>query len=727
MSELTQFLSRAPLEPALLAGVVVLAAMVVPHWLRPRRRPGYRERPLRALASELDPSVVCVVDAKGELLFLSDNAERLLGEPTFPVASARSAQELLRPDDPAALRAALKGWERAALPLRVEVRSRTAAGGRWLEVWGRRLEESDPPQMLLELRDVTGRKAEDERFRAVSGAVESTPDPVLITDANGVIVHVNAAYERMSGYSRSEVVGQKPSVLKSGKHRPEFYQRLWTTILSGRPFRAEFTNRRRDGELYVTEQVIAPIRGTDGTITHFVSTGRDVSERKRIESELEERAYYDVLTGLPSQRLFRERSKQALALARRHGNTAALLYADLDGFGAVNTTHGRGVGDQVLKNVAERLRQSTRESDALARVAADEFVVLLSEVSDEDAIGRVARRIRESLGKPFQIGDVAVRVTVSIGIAVYPQDAGNYQELLTLADMALDRARVTGNGFEFYRPELSAHTREQLSLEEDLRWAQERDQLVLHYQPIVAVESGQMVGAEALARGQLAGLEALARWPHFERGMMPPAEFIPLAERTGKIVSLDRWAISAAVRQAAEWTERGWRGWVSVNLSARSLQDPDLPGYVGRMLEAHQLAPQRLVLEITEGAAMRDPEATARVLDNLSKVGARVAVDDFGIGHSSLAYLKHFPVDLLKLDQTFVHDIGTDPKDERLIEVMITLAHRIGAQIIAEGVEDERQLLWLRAAGCDMVQGYYLGYPVPPEEVRPEGSPEPRA
>lgn len=718
MSDLLQFFARAPLEPALLAGAGLLAAIVVPRWLRPARRRDYAERPLRALASDLDPSVVCVADAKGELLFLSDNADNLLGEPTFTASTARSAQELLRPDDPAGLRTALRAWERAATPLRVEVRARTAAGGRWLEVWGRRLGEADPARMLLEVRDVTARKAEDEAFRMVSGALEATPDPILITDVNGVIVQVNPAYERLSGYARSELVGQRPSVLKSGRHRPEFYQRLWTTILAGRPFRAEFTNRRRDGELYVTEQVIAPVRGADGTITHFVSTGRDVSERKRIESELEERAYYDSLTGLPSQRLFRERAKQALALARRHGHTAAVLYADLDGFGAVNSTHGRGVGDQLLKNVAERLRQSTRESDALARVAADEFVVLLSEVSDEDAIGRVARRIRDALGKPFQIGDVSVRVTASVGIAVYPQDAGNYQELLTLADMALDRARVLGSGFEFYRPELSVHTREQLSLEEDLRWASERDQFVLHYQPIVAVESGAMVGAEALARGQLAGLEALARWPHFERGMMPPAEFIPLAERTGKIVSLDRWAISAAVRQASQWAGHGWRGWVSVNLSARSLQDPDLPGYVGRVLEAHQLAPQRLVLEITESAAMRDPESTARVLDNLSRVGARVAVDDFGIGHSSLAYLKHFPVDLLKLDQTFIHDIGTDPKDERLIEVMITLAHRIGAQIIAEGVEEERQLLWLRAAGCDMVQGFYLGYPMPPEDVR---------
>ena len=587
----------------------------------------------------------------------------------------------------------------------------------------RALARAESARAAAEERELAARlAAEEEAFRLAGRAMDATTDTLLLADLAAKITYVNAGFERVTGYTRGEVVGRPVSLLKSGKHRPEFYQRLWTTILAGRPFRAEFTNRRKDGDLYYTEEVVAPVRSAEGEITHFMCTGRDVTERKRMEAELAERAYFDALTGLPSQRLFRERSKHALALARRHGHTAALLYADLDGFGAVNATHGRSVGDQVLKNVAERLRQSTRESDALARVTADEFVVLLSEVVDEDAIGRVSRRIRESLGKPFQINDLSIRLGASIGIAVYPQDAGNYQELLTLAELALDRARVTGSGFEFYQPEVSVHAREQLSLEEELRWASDREQFVLHYQPIVAVDSGQVVGAEALARGQLAGLEALARWPHFERGMVPPSEFIPLAERTGKIVSLDRWAISAAVKQASHWSEQGWKGWISVNLSVRSLQDPDLPGYVGRVLEAQQLDPGRLVLEITESAAMRDPEATARVLNNLKAVGARVAVDDFGIGHSSLAYLRHFPVDLLKLDQSFIRDLGQDPKDQRLIEVMITLAHRIGAQIVAEGVEDEEQLLWLRMAGCDMVQGFLMGYPMPPEDVRTEGS-----
>jgi EAL domain-containing protein (putative c-di-GMP-specific phosphodiesterase class I) len=283
----------------------------------------------------------------------------------------------------------------------------------------------------------------------------------------------------------------------------------------------------------------------------------------------------------------------------------------------------------------------------------------------------------------------------------------------------MERAKKDHSGFEFYRQELSVHTRERLSLEEDLRWASERGHFVLHYQPILALATGQVVGAEALARGQLIGVEALARWPHFERGMMPPSEFIPLAEQTGRIISLDRWAISAAARQAALWCESGWAGWVSVNLSARSLHDPELPVYVARVLEAQKLDPARLVLEVTESAAMRDPDATARVLRALKDVGAIVAVDDFGVGHSSLAYLKYFPVDLLKLDQSFVQDIGIDAKDEQLLEVMITLAHRIGAQVVAEGVEEEGQLEWLRASGCDFVQGYLIGQPVPAEDVQP--------
>ena len=343
--------------------------------------------------------------------------------------------------------------------------------------------------------------------------------------------------------------------------------------------------------------------------------------------------------------------------------------------------------------------------------------MLLSEVSEEESTARVVRRLKDSLVRPYRIQEHTLTIEAHIGVALYPQDATTFDELTECAELAMTRAQQTTSPFEFYSRELSELTQQKLSLEDDLGWAWDHDQFVLHYQPILGTASGEVVGAEALTRGSMVGVEALARWPHLERGMMSPAYFIPLAERTGRIIALDRWAIATAVKQAASWVGQGWAGWVSVNLSARSLHDAELPAYIQRTLQAQDLAPERLVVEITESAAMRDPAATAAVLRALKEVGVIIAVDDFGIGHSSLAYLKHFPVDLLKLDASFIKDIGRGTKDEELLEVMIGLAHRIGARVVAEGVEEQAQMDWLTAAGCDFIQGYLVGRPTPPESI----------
>jgi diguanylate cyclase (GGDEF)-like protein len=492
---------------------------------------------------------------------------------------------------------------------------------------------------------------------------------------------------------------------------------MWQTLSGGSPFSAELVNRKRDGSTYYEDVTITPIHDARGVVTHYVSTGRDISARKEMELHLEDRAYFDVLTGVANQRLLKERSRQILALARRHGKTAALVHVDINRLRSLNQSHGREVGDAVLRSIADRLKQGLRESDTLARLPGDEFLVLLSEVAEEESTARVVRRLKESLVRPYRIQDMTLTVEAHVGVALYPQDATTFDELQECAELAMERARVSNGPFEFYRRELSELTQQKLSLEDDLGWAWDHDQFVLHYQPILATASGKVVGAEALARGSMVGLEALARWPHLERGMMSPSYFIPLAERTGRIVALDRWAIATAVKQGNAWLTQGWTGWVSVNLSARSLHDADLPAYIQRTLQAHSLPPQHLVIEVTESAAMRDPAATAQVLRSLKDIGVVIAVDDFGIGHSSLAYLKHFPVDLLKLDSSFIEDIGHGSKDEQLLEIMIGLAHRIGACVVAEGVERQEQLDWLINAGCDYIQGYLVGRPAPPETI----------
>jgi diguanylate cyclase (GGDEF)-like protein len=492
---------------------------------------------------------------------------------------------------------------------------------------------------------------------------------------------------------------------------------MWQTLKAGQPFSAELVNRRRDSSTYHEDITITPVVDMTGSVTHYVSVSRDITDRKAMELHLEDRAYFDVLTGVANQRLLQERSKQILALARRHGKTAALLHIDINRLRSLNQSHGRAAGDSVLRSIAERLKQGLRESDTLARLPGDEFLVLLSEVSEDESTARVVRRLKDSLTRPYRIGDQTLTVEAHVGVALYPQDATTFDELQECAELAMERARVSTGPFEFYRRELSELTQQKLSLEDDLGWAWDHDQFVLHYQPIIATASGQVVGAEALARGSMVGLEALARWPHLERGMMSPAYFIPLAERTGRIIALDRWAIATAVKQAAAWVKHGWTGWVSVNLSARSLHDSELPIYIQRTLKAQDVSPDRLVIEVTESAAMRDPLATAAVLRALKDVGVVIAVDDFGIGHSSLAYLKHFPVDLLKLDSSFIEDIGTESKDEQLLEIMIGLAHRIGAKVVAEGVERQEQLDWLTRSGCDFIQGYLVGRPTPPDVI----------
>ena len=668
--------------------------------------------------------MLLLCDPAGIVKAITPNAGRVLGEACDRAAEfGCSLDELLQPHEPVEVALLLEQFHRShcSAAFSRELLTRASSGGpRWLELQCCNL--LNQPQFagyLLEIRDITTTRVDVRQRDLHAALLRGLPDSVMVTDSNGVIQYVNPAFELLTGYHALDLVGEPASILKSGKQKPEFYQKLWRTIDDGKTFRGQLVNRKRTGELYHEEIVITPVRDAGGEITAFISVGRDITEFKKFEAQAEERALFDPLTGVSNLRLLRERSRQILALARRHGHTAAMLHLDLDGLRPINDRMGRSVGDEVLRRVAERLKQGLRESDTLARLGSDEFLILLSEVAEEDATARVVRRLRDSLCKPFKIQEYSITIGTSIGVALYPQDATTFDELADNASLALQRARNTHSGVEFFKCEVTDLTNERLSLEDDLSWAWERKQFVLHYQPIVELGTGDVIGAEALTRGHMIGIEALARWPHLERGMIEPAQFIPMAERTGRIIALDRWAIATACKQAAIWSQNGWKGWVSVNLSARSLHDCDLVSYLSSCMEQHSVQPGRIVLEVTESSAMRDVEMTARVLHELRECGVLIALDDFGTGHSSLAYLKHFPVDILKLDRSFTQDIGTDTKYEQLIEVIITLAHRMGARIIAEGVEDEEQLAWLRNTGCDYVQGYHIGRPAPPEFIKP--------
>ncbi|CAN5863520.1 hypothetical protein BH23GEM9_BH23GEM9_10100 [soil metagenome] len=562
-------------------------------------------------------------------------------------------------------------------------------------------------------RDEDGNEptAPDLRQPMLAAALEASRDPVFIMDAHGVLLYGNSAYLRLETHGEGEPTGRPVSLLPYWR-APASVEEMWQTLHAGASYRGELSDCRPDSDVRVLEALVSPLDEGPGQPRRYVAVCRDVATRTQHDREREDRVLFDELTGLPLPRLLEERARQVLALARRHGSLVALLHVELE------ATAGQRNGDEVVKAVAECLRQGLRESDALARRGADEFLVVLSEVADEQSVASVARRLHEAIcgALPARDGSDPPTFGARLGVALYPKDAACYDELVVCAATATDRAFRSGTGFEFFEHGLSEATRERLSLEDDLHWAWEEDQFILHYQPILDSD-GQIAGAEALARGDVAGVEALARWPHSKRGMVAPSQFIPLAERTGRILSLDRWALATSARQAALWSQSGWNGWISVNLSARSLRDPELPAFVARTIAANGLGAARLMVEITESTAMRDPALTASVLHGLRAAGVGIAVDDFGVGHSSLAYLKLFPVDVLKVDACFVRELGTGSRDEQLVEFMILLAHRIGAKVVAEGVEEECQMEWLKRAGCDFIQGYLVGRPAAPGSV----------
>jgi diguanylate cyclase (GGDEF)-like protein len=417
-------------------------------------------------------------------------------------------------------------------------------------------------------------------------------------------------------------------------------------------------------------------------------------------------AYHDPLTGLANRRLLHERAEQALTVARRYGRIVGLLYLDLARFKAVNDTLGHTAGDELLKKVSHRLSNGLRESDTLIRLGGDEFAIFLTEVQRKEDAAHVAQRVLESLQLSFWLKGQPVHIGGNLGITLYPEDGTTFEELMKHADIAMYRAKADGTGFKFYQPQLDVYSQDRLLLETELRAALEQHQFVLYYQPVVDLKSERTIG-----------VEALIRWPHPRRGLVPADDFIPLAEESDLILHLDRWTLATATRQAQAWVSRGWDGWMAVNLSARSLGNPQLPEYVDQILKKEGLPACHLMLEITESAAMRDPEVTIHLLKQLNTLGISVAVDDFGLGYSSLAYLKHFPVHQLKIDRSFVQGIGTDKRDEQLVEAMITLTRGLGVKVLAEGVERADQVAWLREQGCGLAQGFLVGHPVPPEEL----------
>lgn len=570
------------------------------------------------------------------------------------------------------------------------------------------------PAIERELREAgeraTRRKAEDalrnneRRFRSL---IEHSSDITTVTDPSGTILYESPSVERLLGHKPGDLIG---TPLQTHVHPDDAQQVLAAIAESAEKglSSVEFRFRERDGAW----------RSLEATVNHLVDNpdiagvvlnSRDITARKRDEATIRHLAYFDALTGLPNRMLFNDRLAQALAHARRRGGrSVAIMFLDLDRFKTINDTLGHGAGDELLSATARRLSDSLREEDTVARLGGDEFLLLVSGIDTVEDVARVASKILDAFQTPFDIAGHELHVTASIGISLFPMDASDGETLIRNADTALYRAKEQGrNRYQLYAPAMNAIAFRRLMLENSLRRALERDELTLHYQPLVSLG------------GQVVGVEALIRWVHPDLGIVSPPDFIPLAEETGLIVPLTRWVMRSACAQMKAWQDAGISPEIiSVNVSPRRFNDSNLPAMVAEVLRTTRLAGEHLCIEITEGVMMDNVEATIATLVQLKALGIKISIDDFGTGYSSLSYLKRLPIDSLKIDQSFVRGLPLDSDDSTIAMLIITMAHNLKLSVVAEGVETEAQMAFLRERNCDVMQGFHFSRPLPGGEAQ---------
>lgn len=552
------------------------------------------------------------------------------------------------------------------------------------------------------------RHADRERLRQAAAVFDCTREGVLVTNHQGMIVHVNRAFMAITGYQREEVIGQQPSLFKSGHHPPGFYQAMFATLQAQGEWSGEIWNRRKSGEIYPQWQTIRVIHDDHGRLSHYVAVFSDISAIKHSEDELKHLAHHDPLTDLPNRLLFGDRTEQALASAQIHKRGCALLMLDLDHFKMINDSLGHNVGDRLLKAVAARLQGLFGPGITLARLGGDEFAVLAESCPQPVQAAALAQRMLDAFKDAFRIDGHALLINASIGISLFPSDALSAEQLLRNADAALFKAKNSGrNGYALYTEELTAHAQQRVELAFELRRALAQQELRVYYQPV-----------HDLCSSRLIGVEALVRWQHPQRGLVSPAEFIPIAERTGLIAEIDAWVMQQACRQMCQWQQAGVvLSFVAVNVSSRLFARRELYQQVAQVLNDTGLEPAFLELEVTESAVMEDPEVALEQMHRLRELGIRLAIDDFGTGYSSLLRLKRLPVQKLKIDQGFVAGLPWDDDDVAIVRVIIALARSMGMQVHAEGIEHFEQAKFLFEQECDLGQGYWFGRPSPAMEI----------
>ncbi|RZU48045.1 diguanylate cyclase/phosphodiesterase with PAS/PAC sensor(s) [Fluviicoccus keumensis] len=579
----------------------------------------------------------------------------------------------------------------------------------WFELSTSRKAGRDGDRFIMLSRDITTRKQAEESQRLAASVFACSQEGIVITDGNRRIVDVNPAFSRITGYSREEVLGQTPRMLGSGLHTPEFFEQLRRALDEEGGWHGELWNKRKSGEIYPERIAIDALRDSEGVIRHYVAVFSDISHLKAHEAELDRIAHYDSLTGLPNRRLLADRLALAIARSRRSGRLLAVCYLDLDGFKPVNDNHGHAAGDQLLVLITRQLLGALRGDDTVARLGGDEFVLLLNDLADIHECQSVLERVLALIATPQPVADVQVTVSASIGVALFTQeDDADADALLRHADQAMYRAKESGkNRFHIFDAEQDRRLRAYWDVVARATAGLAAGEFRLYYQPKVDMR-----------RGEVIGVEALIRWQHPDKGLLTPGLFLPMIENSELALPLGQWVVREAVLQAAAWARQGLALPVSINVFGEQLQQEGFVDSLAAMLRDHpELRPEWIELEILETTAMEDIERVSGVIETCSRLGVSFALDDFGTGYSSLTYFRRLPTRILKIDQSFVRDMLTDPDDCAIVEAVVGMARTFGRKVIAEGVETVEHGVALLQLGCELAQGYGIARPMPADAV----------
>lgn len=636
--------------------------------------------------------------------------ETMLGyEPGELKVAPEHWHEVVHADDLPKATASIERHLAGLLPLHeAEFRCRTKQGEwRWILTRGRvvtRAEDGTPLMMSGTHTDVTERKLAELAQRESAVVFESSYEGIMVANVQGLITKINPAFTRITGYTDAEVMGRSPAMLSSGRHDKAFYQAFWASLIQKGYWHGEIWNRRKAGDLYATLQSVSAVRDANGQVLHYISVFADITHLKTHAAELDRVAHFDPLTGLPNRRLLSDRLQQTMQRSARSGKSSAVCFLDLDGFKSINDQLGHAAGDRLLVGVAEHLKAVLRGEDTLARLGGDEFVILLSEVSSLKEGATILDRVLQAVRQPVHVDGRVLSTSASIGVSLFPDDNVDPETLLRHADQTMYLAKQAGkNRYQLFDPEVDrrAHLRrEQL---DRLRLALQQGELLLHYQPKVNLTNGDVVGAEALIR-----------WMHPERGLLPPAEFLPQVQGSDLEQDLGEWVIETALTQMAAWAAQGLPLPVSVNISARHLLQADFCARLAPALQRHPgVRAADLELEVLETAAISDMQQAVQILHDCMALGVQFSLDDFGTGYSSLTYLRKLPVHTLKIDQSFVRNMLADPEDMGIVRGVIQLASAFNRRVIAEGVETMEHGRALVAMGCHFAQGYGIARPMP--------------